>query len=263
MADSLDVLLAVQDKDPEFHGLTQYDFQRAFQYLERHKEIIGVERVARLEWAYLPALGLVPDARALHEQLSESSEFFTQVISAIYKPHSSEDRPAPTPEEAAVAHNGYRLLSSWRRVPGADADGKMDGARLRAWVAEAIEQLTEADRLEIGELQIGHVLSHSPADPDGSWPCEPVRELLEELQNERVEQGLRTQIFNNRGTTSRSPEAGGDQERELAAKYRESANAFSARWPRIAAVLRDLASGYESDARRMDSEAEQRRRGLD
>jgi len=35
------------------------------------------------------------------------------------------------------------------------------------------------------------------------------------------------------------------------------------RWPRTAAVLRDLAESYEWDARRLDSEAEQRRRGLD
>ena len=262
MADALDAILEVQKSDAEFGGLSEYDFQRAFQYLEKHKEALGVDRVARLEWAYLPALGIEPDVPALHDALAQDPEFFLQIITSIYRPHSGEDLPPPTPHEETVAQNGYRLLSSWKKVPGMGADGQIDGDAMRAWVATARKNLEEADRLEVGEINIGHVLSHAPVDADGSWPAEPVRELLEELQSERIEDGLSTQIFNNRGTTVRLPEAGGDQERDLAKQYRGWGSQFSGRWPRIAVVLRGLADTYESQARQVDSEAEYRRRGL-
>jgi hypothetical protein len=90
-----------------------------------------------------------------------------------------------------------------------------------------------------------------------------VRDLLEELQLERLEDGLQTQIYNNRGVTSRSPEAGGDQERELAPKYRETAQRFNDRWPEPRQILRSLAESYESAARRYDAVAERRRKGLE
>lgn len=263
MAEALDALLGMQDADPELKGLSQYDFQRAFGHLEQHKEAVGADRVARLEWAYLPALGYEPDVQTLHSELATNPEFFVEVVSAVFKPHGEKRASDPTPEQARVAENGYRLLSSWSKVPGVDDDGQIDAEKLKTWVDDALKRLKDADRVEVGAIHIGHVLSYAPADPDGAWPCEAVRELLEELQNEQIEDGLRTQIFNNRGTTTRSPEAGGDQERALAKKYKESASAFAGRWPRIASVLRDLAKTYEHDARRFDSEAERRRRGLE
>jgi hypothetical protein len=263
MADALDALLERQDEDPELQGLSQYDFQRAFGYLEQHQETLGKDRVARLEWAYLPALGYEPDVQTLHGELAANPEFFVEVVSAVFKPRTEKRESDPSPEQARIAENGYRLLSSWSKVPGVDDDGSVDVKKLKDWVDDALQRLNAADRLEVGADHIGQVLSHAPADPDGAWPCEAVRELLEEIQNEHVEDGLGTQIFNNRGTTSRSPEAGGDQERALAKKYKDAASSFAGRWPRIAAVLRDLEKTYEHDARRLDSEAERRRRGLD
>lgn len=263
MANALDVLLKTQDEDPEFQSLRQYDFQRALAHLEEHVTTLGSERVARLEWAYLPALGYEPHVPTLHAELAANPSFFVQILSAVYRPKSQKSEPKSDPDKARVAENGYRLLSSWTTLPGTDEGGKVDPKKLKAWVDTAIDELREADRLEVGEVQIGHVLAHAPADPNGDWPCEAVREILEILQSKRVEEGFSIEVFNSRGVTSRSPEAGGDQERALAEKYRESATKFASRWPRIAGVLRDLAKTYEHDAKRFDTEAERRRRGLD
>ncbi len=56
---------------------------------------------------------------------------------------------------------------------------------------------------------------------------------------------------------------GGDQEFELATKYRKQADQFADRWPRTAAVLRGLAEDYEREARRYEEEAERRRKGFE
>jgi hypothetical protein len=68
-------------------------------------------------------------------------------------------------------------------------------------------------------------------------------------------------LYNRRGLTARSPEDGGQQERKLAQTYRTQADTLSDRWPRIAVVLRDLASMYDTDARLEESKAERFRQG--
>lgn len=260
-ADALDALLRAGECDLEIKGLQHFDFESIFAFLEQHRARVGPERVARLEWAFLPALGFEPTTPSIHEALASEPALFVEVLSAIYQPRSG-----PTPEASSqqqeIGTNAYRLLSSWRHLPGHDADGKIDAKALQAWVRAALPLLDEADRRGVGEIHIGHVLAFSPSDPDGGWPCAEVRDLLEELQSDRIEEGLETQIFNNRGVTTRNPEDGGEQERDLAKKYRGLAERFSTRWPRTAAILRSLADTYERDARRHDDEAERRRKGL-
>lgn len=66
-----------------------------------------------------------------------------------------------------------------------------------------------------------------------------------------------------RGPTWRRLFEGGDQERDLAASFFEQAKRFADRWPRTAAVLRELGEGYEHEARQDDERAERRRGNFD
>jgi hypothetical protein len=260
---ALEALLAQGDDAPEAQALSQHDFEELFSSLQRFKDEVGWERIARLEWAFLPALGVEARAQTLHQLMADDPSFFVQIVETVFRPNSSEEPADDSPEKQRRGQNGYRLLSTWRRVPGTGADGTLSGPDLRRWATEALRLLAEADRLEVGELHIGQVLASSPADPDESWPCTEVRDLLEELQNERVESGLFTGILKRRGVTTRSPGEGGGQERELAEKYRNQADQFADRWPRTASILRRLAHNYEHDARREDASAERFRRGLE
>lgn len=263
VADTLEALLEAGDSDPGMRGLRHYDLDSAFDFLEKHRDLVGPDRVARLEWGFLPALGFEPTIPSLHQALADHPAFFADVLSAIYRRHSDPPRDEVTPEEQQLASNAYRLLASWERPPGLKADGTMETGVLRGWINTVLPLLDEADRRDGGEIHIGHVLAFTPADSDGAWPCASVRDLLEDLQSDKIEEGLQTQIFNNRGITSRNPEAGGDQERDLAKKYTGWAERFSDRWPRAAAILRSLATTYEQDARQQDGEAERRRKGLE
>jgi hypothetical protein len=80
--------------------------------------------------------------------------------------------------------------------------------------------------------------------------------MMEEIASPEIESGLRTQLFNNRGVTSRMPADGGEQERMLAEKYREDADKINDTAPRTASVLRNLADGYKNDAGRQDDRAD-------
>ena len=270
MATGLERLLAAREGNTDINALRQYGLMEVFSYLQRSS--LPRERVAQLEWAYLPAFGYGVTPPTLSGYLAENPPFFVDVITRVYRPRTPgeteregdlDEDADPTEDERAVAANAYRLLSEWRTVPGLQPDGTVNGQALAEWVAEARRLLAEALRLEVGDVHIGHVLASSPTDADGKWPAVAVRDLLETLQSSNIEDGLRTQLYNSRGAASRGLLDGGEQERALVAKDREQADALIDRWPRIASVLNDLADGYDREARRHDAEAELRRTGLE
>src|SRR5206468_882691 len=73
---------------------------------------------------------------------------------------------------------------------------------------------------QITDSKIGGVLAWAPKETDGSWPCLPVRDLLEDIGTEELFSGWEVGIFNKRGVVSKSLREGGVQERSLAEQYR-------------------------------------------
>ena len=266
-ASALEELLSADD--PEIAALGQYDFEQLFELFYDHRAALGLERVARLEWAYLPALGYDADPRMLSELLARDPNFFVELISIAFRPDSlddtseADDAPAATPEEQRRAMNAYRLLDNWSLTPGIQDEGRIDGVALGEWVSQAMRGLEEADRTSAGLRKIGNVLAGVSADPDGAWPSLIVRNLLEEYCSDQIDRGFYFAVVNGRGVTSRSLDAGGDQERSLAMKYRTDADNYSDQWPRTAAILRALSNSYAHDGRREDDSAERFRRGFD
>jgi hypothetical protein len=126
-----------------------------------------------------------------------------------------------------------------------------------------LRPVREEKRLKVGDLHIGHLLAASPPGPDGAWPCQAVREVLERVQSPWIERGMETEMFNGMGVTSRGVLDGGDRERSRAAIHREEAERFHDGWPPTAAVLHEAAERLESGARRYDDDAERRRTGFD
>jgi hypothetical protein len=112
---------------------------------------------------------------------------------------------------------------------------------------------------DVADLCIGKVLSSASVGQDGVWPCEPVRDVMEDIQSEPMMNGAHTGVYNSRGVHWRGE--GGDQERELAQKYRKWGEALQVSHPFVAAkLLERLAKTYDHDAKREDTEAGIRRR---
>jgi hypothetical protein len=64
--------------------------------------------------------------------------------------------------------------------------------------------------------------------------------------------------INQRGITTRSPQDGGEQERDLVTKYRGFAERCKVCWPRTSLVLRRIADRFELQARQHDERADGR-----
>jgi hypothetical protein len=94
---------------------------------------------------------------------------------------------------------------------------------------------------------IGEMLSGSSHGSDGAWPNEAVRDVIEIVQSERLDRGIEIGKYNARGAHWRAP--GGSQEFALAAEYAHYAATCADRWPRTAALLREMERKYKGEAR--------------
>lgn len=252
----------LREGDPEMRVLSQYEITNLVTFL-RESDRVEDGTLARLEWQLLPALDSHPDTSTLQRTLSESPEFFVEVISLIYRPRTATEERTATEGEKNMAGNAWRLLHEWKRVPGTvDATHEVDLDALVAWATKARKLLKEADRLDVGESQIGQVLAYSPADEDGTWPAKAVRDFLEAHGSKKVLSGLSMGAYNKRGVTSRGMTEGGTQEYKLAERYAKWADATKAQWPKTARVLRDLADGYRSEGQQNDEEAQRVQEGF-
>jgi hypothetical protein len=230
----------------------QYDLARLLTALEERG--FDQEKLAQLEWSCLPLLEHSErPPRLLGKRLATDPAFFVEVISAVF--HRAGDEPADVDEAAqGVAANGYRLLASWRTLPG-EVGGAIDETALRVWVDEARRLLADAGRQEIGDQRLGQVLWYSPPGADGLRPHEAIRNVLEDLANDQVETGFAIEAINSRGVHFVSRTEPGKKELELAEGFESQAAQMESRWPRTAQVLRGLGASYRAEAKREQDDA--------
>jgi hypothetical protein len=217
------------------------------------------ERLVVLEWRLLPlARHNHFEPKRLHLELSQNPGFFAEVIAAIYCAKGEVQNEDKKPDEL-IQHRAKAaddLLESWLGIPGSKPDGTIDYSLLDNWVTEA-RTISIADRrVEVCDFKIGEQLSYAPSDPDGSWPCQAVRNVLESVKSDEILRGFITGVRNQRGGTHRGIKEGGDQERKLAMKFRAYAEKCKVAWPRTCLALRRTAERYETDAKLYDEQAE-------
>ena len=230
---------------------------------------LTLDQKAGLEFAYLEVLAQpwgsqphygIPN---LERYVEVHPELFIQAIAWTYKRKDGATDPAdfqvPPERATTMAERGYKLLDAIERIPGHNDLGELEADRLAKWISAVRQSCAELSRAEIADICIGKVLSCAPIGKDGVWPCEPVRDVMEEIQSEPLMQGAQTGVYNSRGAHWRGE--GGDQERELAEKYRQWGKALQVSHPFVASkLLMALANTYDREASREDTEAGIRRR---
>ncbi len=253
---------------PGLYQLEHYNVEQAFKRLNDNS-ILTLDQKAGLEFAYLEVLARpwertesygIPN---LERYIEAHPELFVQAVVWTYKRADGATDPVEfqvLPERVkGMAERGHKLLEALQRIPGHNDLGELEVTRLAKWIATVRHSCMELSRVDIADLCIGKLLSCAPVGEDGVWPCEPVRDVLEEIQSESMVQGAHTGVYNSRGVHWRGE--GGEQERELAAKYRKWGQALQVSHPFVASnLLQELARTYEYEASREDTEAGIRRR---
>ena len=269
LGDEIDVSVVIEalqafgtSPDPEAARVSEYDLTRLLDFLRARG--VAEAQVVQLEWKFLPILRHEGHTPSLQRLLAKDPNSFTTLVSMVFRPAKAKGEPARSSEQdPMLARNAFRLLRDWRTVPGTNDEGVVDAAALRDWLTEARRLLREADREDIGELQIGEVLAYAPADPDGTFPTLAVRDALERAPSDHLGRGFAVGLYNKRGVTSRGMTEGGQREYQLARQYDDWAVRIEATHPRTAAMLRSVAEGYREEGRRNDEEAKRFLEGLD
>ena len=243
--------------------LSQYYISVALEELTGRSDIPR-EELARLEFAYIEILGHsehgIPN---LERELSESPTLFVQVLALAFRRSDNGEDPADwrpgKPENArAVATAAHKLLFQVKRIPGTREDGQIDPIILKDWLTQARLLAATHGRENIVDIVLGQWLARSPMGTDGVWPCEPVREVLEELGTAKILEGTYTGILNSRRAFYRAE--GGQAERALANRYRDWSHSLANQFPFVARILEEVAATYDHDAVREDTETSIMRR---
>jgi hypothetical protein len=254
---------------PEHYKLEPYYIVTAFTVLDKSGEL-SAEQMAGLEYAYIDVLSAkwgVDEPRGipyLEQYLNSHPELFVEAIAWLYKRNDGGEDP----ESVRVvdhdlvrqrADRAYALLNAMVRIPGRDKMDEVQPDRLLLWVNTVRQSCAALGRQKPADYALGKLFSHAPRGVDGVWPCESVRDVLEQLQSHDISGAITTGLFNSRGVHARGD--GGDQERILANGYHAWAAALEFSHPFVASsILRHMGSLYTDQANGQDAEAGIRRR---
>ena len=249
----------------DFFPIDPFDVSRALDSLDE-RPTVTVDEMAHLEFAFVHMLDDsehgIPN---LQRKIAESPVEFVRVLALFCKRSDGGQDPSELKiddphQRDMLAQAAYHLLRQTKRLPGTNDRGGVDVGVLGQWVSEARRLCVRYGRAVIGDLQIGELLSNAPADADGLWPCRPVCEVLEAIASKDVARGFAIGVSNARGVHVRGLDEGGQQERELSAKYRSLAERVAFDYPHVASILGHIAESYDREATWEDSEVLVRKR---
>ena len=251
-------LAASTEPKPGTDGII-YDIVKLLEKLD-HSDEVGDDTIARLELPFISALGHCGRPNlAIYREIAKEPSLFADLIASTYRREDGQPDPMTDGQPSQVTTKILvQIISGSGEIPGNLGDGTVDYEAMATWVNEARRLCADRGRGEVGDTYIGNLLAKAPAGPDGIWPCEPVRELLDSIGSPDIGEGFVTGKINLRGGTTRGVFEGGTQEHTLADRYLQQAAAIGSRWPFTATLLRSIAQWYEQTSKRHDREADER-----
>ncbi|MDD9990098.1 MAG: helix-turn-helix domain-containing protein [Spirochaetaceae bacterium] len=257
------------ESEADRYDIRPADLSDALDALD-HRAGVTRHEMARLELLHIHALDNSFDGKGhgipnLERAIVDSPSLFAQTIALVYRRDDGRSDPPDmrfedSEQESAAAQNADALLKRLRRIPGTAADGTVDTDVLYRWCTEVRRLCSEDSRATVGDLHIGELMAHAPADDQDRRPCGPVCEVMERIASSHVERGFQAEVYNSRGPHWRGMEEGGEQERDLSTTYRRRAQRLAFDYPWVSQMLGRIADTYEREGTSGDSEAEMRKR---
>lgn len=235
-------------------GIRELDKYHTVELIKRLQESETVSRDAlfQIEWSFLPWLDRFSSGSpvTLEKRLASDPAFFAELVVIVFcsKKENKEAAEEVDEQKQNVARNAYKLLTEWRRCPGTQEDGAFGLEAFNDWINEARRITEETGHSEVAQIQIGHVLAYALADPSGLWIHEAVATVLNYRENDNMRTGFKTELYNQSGVHEFTY---GKEERELAKRNREKADALDAKgFTRFATAMREFAEQYNREAER-------------
>lgn len=246
-----------------YYQISSYEVDSALKTLGARANV-SQEELAHLEFQYIEILESgeygIPN---LEKQIAKYPQLFIQAIAIAFKRNDNNEDPPEllgpnVTHSSNAASAAYSLLENIKKMPGTNEAGVIDQIELAEWIREARMLCQKYARAKIGDEFIGKLLSHSAVGEDGVWPCEPVRQCLEDITSKDIAIGVNIGVRNARGVTWRGE--GGQQERELAEKYRNWSQQLAFEYPYVSALVEQIAHSYDDEAKWWDTDDNVRKR---
>jgi len=250
-----------------------YEIEYLFKEL-RKKESASRDALIKLEWLYLPIFdrGIVHgNTPVLHQEMADNPKFFVEVLEQLYNTETDDQEESELTTDQRqlkimTANSAYKLFNSWNIIPGTDKEMRIDQDKLKNWINQVQELARESDRLSFAEAKIGAVFAKYPEtnqemnpEKELNWPPDVLCEIMEEFNSKPLFDEFRAGTYNKRGSSSRSPFAGGGREWHIANYFKKLARLKAPRFPHVAAIMEDLSKHYELEAKQEDERAERDR----
>ncbi len=192
--------------------------------------------------------------------LKDMPELYIQMIATVCTRNDNGQDPAAWeiegPEKAQEIRAMYwRILYEWNLIREISNDSAEISESLNEWINKCRGLAGEVARGDIVDEKIGEMLGATHGWRGSNWPTEAVCQVLEIINSPRMYSGFHAGVLKSRGVICRGPFDDGRQERELASEFDLYAKALEVQWPKVAAVIRELASSYRRGAKSEDQDA--------
>lgn len=245
-------------QSPQAHSsLCSYYVEKAIKELQE-REDVSEQEIVIIEFTYLSMLQFDNEPPAIINYMAKTPLFFVEVLSKVYKGRHENSDHTLSDEQRLISRTSYRLLRKFKKIPG-NREGSINASELSNWLSEVRRLAADKGLLEIADGYIGGILAHAPHDAmDKLWPPSEICEVIESVVSKELADGFVLECLNKRGVYSKAVGEGGDQERELAEKYR-SWSESNQEYPRTSSILDAVAQSWLEHALQEDTKAEHRK----
>ncbi|WP_146512132.1 hypothetical protein [Thalassoglobus neptunius] len=240
------------------HQITDYEIGMMLSALQ-DKDDVDEERLVALEWKYFRSFkyGYHGAPRTLFKRLSSDPKYYATLVSRTAKASREQllSSCGHDENELALLENEVRriasLLRMWTEIPGKTEGDSINYEELQSWVSQVRQTATELRCLDECDSRLGELFVNSPPDPDGKWPCQPVRTIMNQIATPHLSDGMVWGVRYSRGMVQRRN--GGAQEHSLGDKYEMLAESIRIESVYISSILVRIAEEYRSEARLWDA----------
>lgn len=230
-----------------------YYLEELLEILQRnYRQTAECIRVAQIELNYSGFLKW-DKMKCFRRMMETQPAYYAEMAEKIYL-KDGEEKKESTEEQKSMVNSVYDLYDKAKFCP-AENDGTVNEQELKLWVGEFISLLEKQKQRRLFGHLLGRVLANSPIGEDDCYPCEAVRKIIEQYEDdfESLRSSYTVAIFNKRGVYSPSA---GKAEMEIANSYKKNADKLRTKYPRTAEIYDCLYQQYkyQSDSERESAE---------
>ena len=194
----------------------------------------------------------------LSKELSKSPELLMQLVELAYLPDGGlveELEGVALENKKLLSECAFHILHFGQNIISFNnAEGEFDGDYMKQYIEQLFKLAKERKRTNVIDFIVGDVLGDIPRDKN--YPPAALCELLEDLNNDKVDDSIRTRIYNSRGVSVRACYEGGNQEWSIVSIFEAYKEKTKLLYTRMTRIFDCLIKDYKRDAGVMDVDAQ-------